>query len=157
MYPALRAGQIDGFNTSAPVNNRVVAEGLGLWVARPSHGEVSGIENFLYTVLAAKPDYVAKNREMLVSLARALDEANALIRSDPDRVAQALKEKYLKQTDIELLRSAVADQKTAYPQKMTLTQKMFDQNVAFMTRYGDDVKSVQFAEVFEPAIVKAVN
>jgi NitT/TauT family transport system substrate-binding protein len=157
MYPALRAGQIDGFNISAPVNNRVVAEGLGLWVARPSQGDVPGLENFLYTVLAAKPDYVAANKETLVKLSRALNEANALIRTEPDQVARALKETYLKQSDLELLRLAVADQKSAYPEKMTLTRPMFDQNVAFMTRYGDDVKAVQFAEVVEPAIVAGVN
>ena len=55
MYPALRAGQIDGYNTTAPSNIRAVDEGLAVWVARPSQGEVPGLEGFVYTILSAGP------------------------------------------------------------------------------------------------------
>ncbi len=157
MYPALRAGRIDGFNTSAPTNNRAVQEGLAVWAARPSQGEVPGLENFLYTILGAKPDFVTKNAAAAEKLVRALAKANTLIHGDPKRVAALIHDSYFKQTDLALLEAAVVDQKTAFAEHLALTQAMFDQNVAFMTKFGDDVKSVKLTDVMEPKFVSSLK
>lgn len=149
MYPALKAGQIDGFNTSSPANNRAVEEGLAVWVARPSQGEIPGLENFLYTVLAVKPDYAKAHRDTLAKIVKALGRANALIHDKPDQVGSLLKQRHMAQTDLKLLQAAVADQRAAYPAKMEITGQMFEQNVAFMTKSGDDVKKVAFTDVID--------
>ena len=70
MYPALRAGQIDGYNTTAPSNNRAVDEGLAVWVARPSQGEVPGLQGFVYTILAASPPALQGHRPELTRPSR---------------------------------------------------------------------------------------
>jgi len=157
MYPALRASQIDGFNTSAPTNNRAVQEGLAVWAARPSQGEIPGLENFLYTVLGAKPDFLARNGDITQKLVQALAKASQLIHSDPQRVAALIHESFFKQTDLALLEAAVADQRTAFAEHLTLTQSMYDQNMAFMTKFGEGVNSVKFSDVIEPKFVSALR
>ncbi len=157
MYAALRAGQIDGFNASAPSNNRAVQEGLAVWAARPSQGEVPGLTDFLYTSIAAKPAYIAANNDTIARVVRALQKANVLIQDDPVRVAKLLHPVYFSQTDYGLLEETVKDQKGGFSKRMTLSVQAFDQNVKFMTRFGDNVKSVQFADVIEPKFVAALR
>ena len=115
MYPALRAGQIDGYNTTAPSNIRAVDEGLAVWVARPSQGEVPGLEGFVYTILSASPAAMKANRAELDSLARGLARASALINDDPAKAADAVHKSLWAQTDLKLLQLAIADQRAAFP------------------------------------------
>src|SRR4051812_18595890 len=107
MYLALRSGQIDGFNTTAPANNQAVEDGLAVWAARPSHGEVPGIENFLYTVLCGRPDFLDKNPDTVAALVRGMTRGSELIRNDPDTAGQVLREHFFKQTNLELVKRTV--------------------------------------------------
>lgn len=157
MYPALRAGQIDGYNTTAPANNRAVEEGLAVWVARPSQGEVPGLQGFVYTILAAKPAALKSNRAELGSLARGLARANALIQDDPVRAADAVHASIWGQTDLALLQHAVADQRSAFARHMTLTTQAVEQNKDFMLGFGDEVKSVNPADVIDPSVIDALT
>jgi NitT/TauT family transport system substrate-binding protein len=157
MYPALRAGQIDGYNTTAPSNNRAVDEGLAVWVARPSQGEVPGLEGFVYTILAASPAALQPNRAALTSLARGLARANILINDDPARAAAAVHQTPWAQTDVSLLQHAVTDQRSAFARHMTLTQQMLDQNKDFMQGFGDDVTSVTYKDVIDPSVIDALT
>jgi len=147
MYPALRAAQIDGYNTSAPDNNRAVNEGLAVWVARPSQGEVPGLKNFLYTVLAAKPAYVKEHVETIKKVLAALTKATELIHDKPKAAAKLVHDKFLRQTDLDLLEKAVSDQAKVYPASMALTPAMFKQNVDFMAKFGESTKGVSYSDV----------
>ncbi len=157
MYPALRAGQIDGYNTTAPANNRAVEEGLAVWVARPSHGEVPGLDGFVYTILAARPAVLKSGRAELTSLARGLARANALIHDDPSRAAAAVHKTVWSQTDPALLQHALADQRTAFARQLTLTQQAFDQNKDFMLGFGDEVKAVAYTDIIDPGVIASVT
>ncbi len=157
MYPALRAGQIDGYNTTAPANSRAVEDGLAIWVARPSQGEVPGLQGFVYTILAASPAALSAKRAELTGVARALARGNVLINDDPARAAAAVHEAIWAQTDATLLQHAVADQRTAFARRMTLTQEAFDQNKVFMEGFGDAVKAVDYADVIDPSILNALS
>jgi NitT/TauT family transport system substrate-binding protein len=157
MYPALRAGQIDGYNTTAPANNRAVDEGLAVWAARPSQGEVPGLEGFVYTILSASPAALQNNRADLVGIARGLARANVMINDDPMRAADLVHQAIWSQTDLELLQHAVADQRTAFDRHMTLTPRAFDQNRDFMLGFGDDVKSVAYKDVMDPSVIDALT
>lgn len=149
MYPALISGQIDGFNTTAPANNRAVAEGRAVWVARPSQGEVAGLENFLYTVLAAKPDYLAANPQLVSKLARGLTKGAALIHSDPTKAGTLLHEQFFSQSERNLVVSTVQDQKATVASPPALTQEQFKQNLDFMLRFGHEVAQVAYADVID--------
>jgi NitT/TauT family transport system substrate-binding protein len=157
MYPALRAGQIDGYNTTAPANIRAVDEGLAVWVARPSQGEVPGLDGFVYTILSASPAAMQSNRAELTILARGLARANALINDDPAKAADAVHKTLWAQTDLSLLQHAIADQHTAFARHMTLTQAQFDQNKDFMQGFGDDVKAVTYKDVIDPSVIDALT
>jgi NitT/TauT family transport system substrate-binding protein len=156
MYPALRAGQIDGYNTTAPSNNRAVEEGLAVWVARPSHAEVPGLQGFVYTILAASPAALKAKRPELTSLVRGLARGNAMINDEPSRAAGFVHEAIWSQTDGSLLDHAVADQRSAFARRMTLTQGQFDQNKDFMLGFGDEVKSVDYKDVIDPSLIDAL-
>lgn len=147
MYPALISGQIDGFNTTAPSNNRAVEEGRAIWVARPSQGEVPGLENFLYTVLAARPDYLDKNPEVVAKLERGLAKGAALIHSDPAKSGALLHDAFFAQSDAKLVASTVTDQKATVASPPVLTPEQFKQNVDFMQRFGHEVAQVAYADV----------
>jgi NitT/TauT family transport system substrate-binding protein len=156
MYPALRAGQIDGYNTTAPSNNRAVKEGLAVWVARPSQGEVPGLEGFVYTILATNPAYLQANQEVLGRFTRGLANGLSLIHSDPVRAAKAVHGTIWAQTELELLTATIQDQRTAFAPRMALTQSAFQQNRDFMLRFGDEVKSVEYGNVIDPSLVDAL-
>jgi NitT/TauT family transport system substrate-binding protein len=157
MYPALRAGQIDGYNTTAPANIRAIDEGLAVWVARPSQGDVPGLQDFVYTILSANPAAMKAKREELSGLARGLAKANALIHDDPTKSAGAVQQMIWSQTDLALVQHAVTDQKTAFARRMTLTQQAFDQNKDFMQAFGDDVKSVNYKDVIDSSVIDALT
>lgn len=150
MYTALRAGQIDGFNTTAPANNRAVEDGIAVWAARPSQGEVPGIENFLYTVLCARPDYLEKNGETAAALVRGMTKGSELIRNDPEAAGQFLHEAYFKQTSIDLLKHTVADQRATVAVPPTLSQAQFQHNIEFELKFSQEVRGVAYQQAVNP-------
>ena len=150
MYLALRSGQIDGFNTTAPANNRAVEDGIAVWAARPSHGEVPGIENFLYTVLCARPDYLEKNGETAAALVRGMTKGSELIKKDPNAAGQFLHEAYFQQTSIDLLRNTVTDQRATVAVPPTLSQAQFQHNIEFELKFSQEVKGVAYQQAINP-------
>lgn len=150
MYLALRSGQIDGFNTTAPANNRAVEDGLAVWVARPSHGEVPGIENFLYTVLCARPDFLDKNRDIVAALVRGMTRGSELIRNDPDAAGQFLHDKYFQRTDLALIKHTVSDQRITVSVPPELSEQQFQQNIEFELKFSQEVHDVTYRQVINP-------
>ena len=150
MYLALRSGQIDGFNTTAPANNQAVEEGLAVWAARPSHGEVPGIENFLYTVLCGRPDFLEKNPDVVASLVRGMTRGSELIRSDPDAAGQMLRDRYFQQTDVALIKRTVSDQRMTVSVPPTLSEQQFAHNMEFELKFSDAVRGVTYQQAINP-------
>lgn len=150
MYLALRSGQIDGFNATAPANNQAVEDGLAVWAARPSQGEVRGIENFLYTVLCAKPDYLDKNGETAAAIVRAMTRGSELIRSDPDSAGQALHDKYFQQMSRDLIKRVVSDQRMTVSVPPTLSQAQFQENIEFELKFSQEVRGVGYQQAINP-------
>ncbi|MBA4788375.1 MAG: ABC transporter substrate-binding protein [Pseudomonadota bacterium] len=155
MYPALKSGQIDGFNTTAPANNRAVDDGIAVWVARPSQGEVPGLEDFLYTVLGAKPDVLADKPDVIARLVAGLTKGAELVRNDPQQAGKVLHEQFFNKTDAALVVSTVVDQKATVAVPPVLTERQFEQNRDFMMRFGDAVKQVAYQDVMNTKWVKA--
>lgn len=154
MYPALKSGQIDGFNTTAPANNRAVDDGIAVWVARPSQGEVPGLNDFLYTVLGAKPDVLAAKGDIIARLVAGLTKGAELVRANPAEAGKLLHGAFFTQTDPALVAATVADQKATVAVPPVLTEAQFVQNRDFMMRFGDAVKDVTFADVMQPRWMK---
>lgn len=150
MYLALRSGQIDGFNTTAPANNQAVEEGLAVWAARPSQGEVPGIENFLYTVLCGRPDFLDKNPEVAASLVRGMTKASELIRNDPGAAGQILQERYFLQTALELVKHTVSDQRMTVAVPPRLSEQQFAHNMEFELKFSDAVRGVTYQQAINP-------
>ena len=150
MYLALRSGQIDGFNTTAPANNQAVEDGFAIWAARPSHGEVPGIENFLYTVLCARPDYLDKNPETVAALVRGMTRGAELIRNDPDAAGQFLHDRYFQQTNIELIKHTVSDQRVTVSVPPTLSEQQFRHNIEFELKFSQEVRGVGYRQAINP-------
>ncbi len=150
MYLALRSGQIDGFNTTAPANNQAVDDGLAVWAARPSHGEVPGIENFLYTVLCGRPDYLDKNPETVAALVRGMTRGSELIRKDPEAAGRVLHDRYFQQTGLELIKRAVSDQRMTVSMPPTLSEQQFAHNIEFELRFSQEVRGVSYRQVIDP-------
>lgn len=144
MYLALRSGQIDGFNTTAPANNQAVEDGIAVWAARPSQGEVPGIHDFLYTVLCARPEFLEKNGETVAALVRGMTRGSELIRNDPDAAGQFLHDVYFQQTSIDLIKHAVSDQRGTVAVPPTLTPQQFQQNIEFEARFSQEVGAVAY-------------
>jgi NitT/TauT family transport system substrate-binding protein len=150
MYLALRSGQIDGFNTTAPANNQAVEDGLAVWAARPSHGEVPGIENFLYTVLCARPDYLDKNPETVAALVSGMTSGSKLIRDDPDAAGQFLHDKYFQQTNPDLIKHTVSDQRMTVSVPPTLSEQQFHHNIEFELKFSQEVRDVAYRDAIDP-------
>lgn len=150
MYLALRSGQIDGFNTTAPANNRAVEDGIAVWAARPSQGEVPGIENFLYTVLCGRPEYLEKNGETVAALVRGMTRGSELVRKDPEAAGQFLHDAYFQQTSADLLKHTVADQRATVSVPPTLSQQQFRQNIEFELKFSQEVANVSYQQAINP-------
>jgi NitT/TauT family transport system substrate-binding protein len=151
MYTALKSGNIDGFNTTAPANNRAVEDGIAVWAARPSQGEVPGIENFLYTVLCARPDFLAKQGDVAAALVRGMTKGSELIKQDPRQAGKAMHGAFFQETSLDLIQTAVADQKSTVSVPPTLSEDQFQQNIEFELKFGQPVKGVTYASVINPA------
>lgn len=154
MYPALKSGQIDGFNTTAPANNRAVSDGIAVWVARPSQGEVPGLTDFLYTVLGAKPEVLASKADLMARLVAGLNRGAELVRTNPAEAGRLLHQAFFTQTDASLVAATVADQKATVALPPVLTEAQFVQNRDFMLRFGEAVKDVTYADVMQPRWMK---
>lgn len=155
MYPALISGQIDGYNTTAPSNNRAVSEGRAIWVARPSQGEVPGLENFLYTVLGARPEYLAANPEIPLKLVSGLEKGAALIHSDAEKAGSLVHKEFFAQTDAQLVIGTVKDQATTVASPPTQSEAQFRQNLDFMLKFRHEVEKVTFADTINTTWVRA--
>lgn len=153
MYPALISGQIDGFNTTAPANNRAVAEGKAVWLARPSRGEIPELKDFLYTVLAATPDYLAKHPDQAAKMTGALKRGAELIHADPAQAGSLMRNAFFALSDEALIVETVRDQVLTVAAPPKLTEAQFVQNRDFMTRFGHDVAKITFADVVNPTWV----
>ncbi len=150
MYPALKAGQIEGFNTTAPANNQAVEDGLAVWAARPSQAEIPGIENFLYTVLCARPDYLAKNGEAAAMLVKGMTKGAQLIKSSPKDAGKFLHDAFFPQTSLDLIVDTVTDQRPTVAVPPTLSHEQFQQNIDFELKFGQEVKAVSYDSVVNP-------
>ena len=155
MYPALKSGRIDGFNTTAPANNRAVEEGIAVWAARPSQGEVPGLEDFLYTILGAKPDYLASHADIAAKIVRGLTKGADLIHTDPRKAGTLLHDQFFPQTETALIENAVSDQRGTVSLPPTLTERQFDQNRDLMLQFGDAVNQVTYADVVDARWMKS--
>jgi NitT/TauT family transport system substrate-binding protein len=150
MYLALRSGQIDGYNTTAPSNNQAVEDGIAVWAARPSQGEVPGIENFLYTVLCARPDYLDRNGDTVGAMVRSMIRGSELIRSEPAAAGQFLHDQYFQQTSVDLIKHAVSDQRMTVSMPPTLSPQQFQQNIAFESKFSQEARGVAYREAIDP-------
>lgn len=150
MYTALRAGHIDGFNVTAPANNQAVEDGFAVWAARPSHGEVPGIKDFLYTVLCGRPDYLNSNGDVAAALVRGMAKASVMIQKDPKAAGEALHAKFYEKMNIDLIKRTVVDQAMTVMAPPTLTEEQFRHNIAFESMFVETVKSVGYKQVIDP-------
>ena len=150
MYLALRSGQIDGFNATAPANNQAVEDGFAQWLARPSRAEVPGLENFLYTVICARPQYLDKNGETVAALVRGLTKGAELVKSDPVAAGRHLHDAYFQQTGLDLITHAVTDQRATVSVPPTLSRQQFQQNIDFELKFSQESKGVTYEQAIDP-------
>jgi NitT/TauT family transport system substrate-binding protein len=127
-----------------------VEDGLAVWAARPSHGEVPGIENFLYTVLCARPDFLDRNPDTAAALVRGMTRGSELIRNDPDAAGRFLHERYFQQTNIGLIQHTVADQRATVAVPPTLSEQQFRHNIDFELKFSQDVRGVTYQQAINP-------
>ena len=102
LLAAMRTGQIDGFMLSPPTPGIAEAEGFGSILIKSSEGDVPEFANFLYTALATTERFARANEEVLRRYARALNRANAYLRSDLDGAVARLAPYYTGQATAQL-------------------------------------------------------
>jgi ABC-type nitrate/sulfonate/bicarbonate transport system substrate-binding protein len=74
-------GVIDAFALSPPSAEITEAAGKGYVLIPLAHGEVSGLTDYPYEVLMARPDYVEQNSKIASAVARAISRGAALFHS----------------------------------------------------------------------------
>jgi NitT/TauT family transport system substrate-binding protein len=88
---AIRQGRIDAFMLTPPTPQLVELDGVGTILIYGTRGDVRELDNYPYTGLSARTEWVRRNRETLVRFVRALNRARQLIASDRERSLEALR------------------------------------------------------------------
>ncbi|HEY8485885.1 MAG TPA: ABC transporter substrate-binding protein [Limnochordales bacterium] len=102
LLAAMRTGQIDGFMLSPPTPGIAEAEGIGRILIKSSEGDVPEFANFLYTAMATTERFARGNEEVLRRYVRALNRANAFLRSNFDQAVARLAPYYSSQATAQL-------------------------------------------------------
>ena len=102
LLAAMRTGQIDGFMLSPPTPGIAEAEGIGRILIKSSEGDVPEFANFLYTALATTERFARGNEDFLRRYVRALNRANAFLRSNLDQAVAQLAPYYSGQATAQL-------------------------------------------------------
>lgn len=96
---ALKANQTNGMVYGPPASSQAISQGDAKeWVSW-LEGEVPGFEDLPWTVVVVSKDYLSNNTDTLVTFLDGLDQANQLVKDDPDRVGKDLKKKFFDNMD----------------------------------------------------------
>jgi ABC-type nitrate/sulfonate/bicarbonate transport system substrate-binding protein len=146
MYPALKAGQIDGYATSLPWTTQAVLAGDAIDLVSGPTGGLPEYLPFAYVVLATRAQFCDEKPDVCRKMVAAFREANKLIRTEPDKALGYVKKTFARM-DPKLLSaawkyavSAQADD-IAVPEKGVENAKRFDID-AGLTTEGQAVKDV---------------
>lgn len=105
MYPALKAGQIDGYATSLPWTTQAVLAGDAIDLVSGPTGGLPEYTPFAYVVLATRASFCEQKPDVCRKIVRAFREANELIRKDPDKALGFVKKTFARM-DPKLLQAA---------------------------------------------------
>jgi NitT/TauT family transport system substrate-binding protein len=152
--PALRAGQIDSYANTSPATDQAVAAGAAQWWFRPSQGEIPDLNGFTYITLAALPQYIKDHPTVVEGVLRATRGATQILQNEPDRAVELLQDQ-VKGVPPDQLRQILKDAAPSFPSSLVLTQKGWDQNIAFLADSGERV-NVKFEDANNTEIAQRV-
>ncbi|HUK58786.1 MAG TPA: ABC transporter substrate-binding protein [Stellaceae bacterium] len=105
MLAALTTKSVDGFTTSLPFTTDAVLRGSAVMFASAAEGAIPDYVPFPYGLVVTQPKTCATDRDKCVHVVRALSEATRMIRDEPDKALEILKNRF-KQMDPAVLAAA---------------------------------------------------
>jgi ABC-type nitrate/sulfonate/bicarbonate transport system substrate-binding protein len=122
MYPALKAGQIDGYATSLPWTTQSVLAGDAIDLVSGPEGGLPDYLPFAYVVLATRAQFCEEKPDVCRKMVAAFRAANKLIKSDPEKALGYLR-KTFSRMDPKLLETAWKDAAAAQADDIAVPKK----------------------------------
>lgn len=164
MLAAMDQGRIHGFAMSAPASLTAIRDHGAMFLARPSIGELSALDGYLYINMTATKDWLAKNGDIAVRILTA--EQQALNDYHNPATSDALREKtrlkWYPNVDADLFKEAWENNKYAAPKSVEVTAAQFKQIIDFENSFGTPkldpaAANTAFDDTFAKKAVAAVG
>lgn len=137
---AFQQKRIDAFFFSSPTSERAILEMKGFTLINLAKGEFEPLRDFLYNVLSATPEWLAKNGDKAVRVIRAVSKGLDLIHAKPEEAKQAGL-KYFPKVDMKIFDAAFEQALPSYPKTLHIARRGLEVNYMFVkASEGRDIK-----------------
>jgi NitT/TauT family transport system substrate-binding protein len=155
---AFQQKRIDAFFFSSPTPERAILEMKGFTLVNLAKGEFEPLRDFLFNVLSATPEWLAKNGDKAVRVTRAVAQGLADIHEKPLE-AKAAAQKYFPKLEPRILDAAFEQALPGYPKTLRIARRGLEVNYAFIkASEGRDVtipiEALYTTEIFDKAMAK---
>ena len=96
MLAGMQTRAIDGMSTVLPWTRKGTVEGTTVLVASGAEGDPPHLAPLAFNVVATRPETCEKRKSLCVKMGRAVSEAMATIRDDPQRTLAVVKQRFAK-------------------------------------------------------------
>lgn len=155
MVAALQRGESDGFCFTSPINEMVVAQGLGQIVIEPLRGDVPEASNVPYIIMATSRETIASKRPLLMAMVRAWTKAMTMVHADPKRAGELVKT-YFPKVPQDVFDTAYNKYVAGVPKTPMITPEQVDNVVKFMKLSKGTAVSATYSGVVDPSFAEAV-
>jgi NitT/TauT family transport system substrate-binding protein len=156
LLAALEKGATDGFVWMAPTPELAVKRGVGKVVVNPFAGEVPEIAGVPYIVMASSVDTLKSRPETVKKAIAALRDAAELIRQNPTKASEYLKQAF-PDIDPALLKDVTASYANGIPRSLVITSEQAAKSIAWMNISAKTPISLAYKDIVSPTLAEAVE
>lgn len=153
MLAAFQQKRIDAFFISSPTTDRAILQMKGVALVDLAKGEFEPLRDFLYNVLSATPEWLAKNEDKTVRVIRALAEGLALIHADPQE-AKTAGRRFFPKYEERIFDAAFASALPSFPKTPLIARRGLEKNYVFIKASENRDVTVPMDDLFSNVYVE---
>jgi len=156
MLSAMQTKAIDGISTVLPWPRKPVLEGTAVLVASGADGEPPHLTPLAFNVVITKPDTCEKRKSVCEKMGRAIAEAMAYVRDNPQGTFDILKKKFANFED-SVLKASIDVVRRSTPKSPAMTAEAMEKADDFNVEAGlmkADEKLKSYDGLFTDAYVR---
>jgi len=157
MLPAFRNRKIDVLTISTPHPERILSEGLGIWLVNWAAGEDPAIKDFMMSTLMTTPELIKQKPELVQKMVRAVLKSIQYINANSvDQLAKDMTPYFGKSVEPEALRISVETVKVAVNPSGRMSEEAVQTTFKLMKKPGKlkNLEGLKLSDVWAGQFVK---